>query len=154
MAFCFDDKWFRCNTPHLWKFVDDTTASVVVPKRNARNAQSVDNQVIKWSHINRIELDPVECKEFRISFAWNPVELNAVVIDRKEIQVVSTAYCFSFSLNFVSADQDGSRLCSYLPLSFAFELVFCLTILHGMATYRPLLPNIDQVQRKDIFYQE
>ena len=59
-----------------------------------------------------------------------------------------------FDIGNVSADQDGSRLCSYLPLYFAFELVFCLTILHGMATYRPLLPNIDQVQRKDIFYQE
>ena len=91
MAFFIDDKWFRCNTPHLWKFVDDTTASVVVPKRNASNAQSVDNQFIKWSHINRIELNPVECKEFRISFARNPVELDAVVIDRKEVQVVSTA---------------------------------------------------------------
>ena len=59
-----------------------------------------------------------------------------------------------FDIGNVSADQDGSRLCSYLPLYFAFELVLCLTILHGMATYRPLLPNIDQVQRKDIFYQE
>ena len=34
----------------------------------------------------------------------------------------------------ISADQDGSRLRSYLPLYFAFELVLYLTILYGIAT--------------------
>ena len=35
------------NTSHLWKFVDDTTASDVVPKGNTSNAQSIVNQVIE-----------------------------------------------------------------------------------------------------------
>ena len=34
-----------------------------------------------------------------------------------------------FDIGNVSADQDGSRLCSYLPLYFASELVLYLTIL-------------------------
>ena len=40
------------NTPHVWKFVDDTTAYEVTPKGNTSNAQSIVNQVIKWSRAN------------------------------------------------------------------------------------------------------
>ena len=78
------------NTPHLWKFFDDT-ASEVVPKGNTSKAQSIVNQVIEWSHINREQLNPDNCKELQISFSRSPVELDAVVIDRKEVDVVSTA---------------------------------------------------------------
>ena len=79
------------NTPHLWKFFDDITASEVVPKGNTSKAQSIVNQVIEWSHINREHLNPDNCKELQISFSRSPVELDAVVIDRKEVDVVSTA---------------------------------------------------------------
>ena len=79
------------NTPHLWKFFDDITASEVVPKGNTSKAQNIVNQVIEWSHINREQLNPDNCKELQISFSRSPVELDAVVIDRKEVDVVSTA---------------------------------------------------------------
>ena len=79
------------NTPHLWKFVDDTTASEVVPEGNTSNAQSIVNQVIEWSRANRVQLNPDKCKELRISFARNPVELDALIIEGKEVEVVSTA---------------------------------------------------------------
>ena len=46
------------NTPHLWKFVDDSTAFEFVPKGNTSNAQGVVNQVIEWSHIYRVQLKP------------------------------------------------------------------------------------------------
>ena len=78
------------NTPHLRKFVDDTTVSEVVPKGITNEAQSIVNQVIEWSHVNRVQLNPDKCKEHRISFARNPVELDTVIIDRKEVEVVST----------------------------------------------------------------
>ena len=47
--------------------------------------QSIVNQVIEWPHINRVQLNPDKCKELRISLARNPVELDAFVIDRKEV---------------------------------------------------------------------
>ena len=78
------------NIPHLWKFVDETTVSDVVAKGNASKAQNTVNQVIEWSHVNRVQLNPDKCKELRISFARSPVELDAVVIDRKEVEVAST----------------------------------------------------------------
>ena len=38
-----------------------------------------------------MQLNHDKCKELRISFARNPVELDAVIIDGKEVEVVSTA---------------------------------------------------------------
>ena len=46
------------NTSHLCKFVDDTTVSEVAPKGNTSKAQSIVNQVIEWSHVNRVQLNP------------------------------------------------------------------------------------------------
>ena len=86
-------------TPHLLKFVDDTTVSEVVPKGNTSKAQSIVNQVIEWSHVNRVQLNPDKCKELRISFARNPVELDAVVIDRKEVEVVSNAKLLGLTIS-------------------------------------------------------
>ena len=87
------------NTSPLWKFVDDTTASDVVPKGNTSKAQSIVNQVIEWSHINREQLNPDKRKELQISFSRNPVELDAVVIDRKELEVVSTVKLLGLTTN-------------------------------------------------------
>ena len=43
--------------------------------------------------------DPDKCKELRISFARNPVELDAVVIDRKEVKEVSTAKLLGLTIS-------------------------------------------------------
>ena len=76
--------------PHLWKFVDETTVSDVVAKGNTSKGQSIVNQLIEWSHVNRVQLNHDKCKELRISFSRNPVELDTVIIDRKEVEVAST----------------------------------------------------------------
>ena len=86
-------------TPHLWKFVDDTTVSEVVPKGNTSKAPSIVNQVIEWTYVNRVQLNRDKCKELRISFARNPVELEAVVIHRKEVEVVSNAKLLGLAIS-------------------------------------------------------
>ena len=87
------------NTPYLWKFVDDTTASEVVPKGNTSNAQSIINKVIEWSRANRVQLNPDKRKELRISFARNPVELDTLIIDGKEVEVLSTAKLMGLTIS-------------------------------------------------------
>ena len=87
------------NTPNFWKFVDDTTVSEVVPKGTTNEAQSIVNQVIELSHVNKVELNTDKYKELRISFARNPVELDAVVIDRKEVEEVSTAKLLGLTIS-------------------------------------------------------
>ena len=87
------------NIPHLWKFVDETTVSDVVAKGNTSKGQSIVNQVIAWSHVNRVQLNPDKCKELRISFARSPVELDTVIIDRKEVEVASTAKLLGLTIS-------------------------------------------------------
>ena len=78
------------SSPHLWKFVDDTTASEFVPKGGASNAQCIADQVIQWSHDNRVHLNADKCKELRISFAKEPTEFDPVIFGRKELEVVDS----------------------------------------------------------------
>ena len=49
--------------------------------------------------MNKVELNTDKYKELRISFARNPVELDAVVIDRKEVEEVSTAKLLGLSIS-------------------------------------------------------
>ena len=49
--------------------------------------------------MNRVQLNPDKCKEIRISLAWNRVELDAVVIDRKEVEVVSNAKLLGLTIS-------------------------------------------------------
>ena len=81
------------NIPHLWKFV------AVVAKGNTSKGQSIVNQVIEWSHVNRVQLNPDKCKQLRISFARSPVELDTVIIDRKEVEVASTAKLLGLTIS-------------------------------------------------------
>ena len=95
------------NSPHLRKFVDDTTVSEVVTKGITNEAQSIVNQVIEWSHVNRVELNPDKCKELRISFARNPVDRTS-----KYRQVIGT-YC-KCQPNIEEAVKNSSKRLNFL----------------------------------------
>ena len=41
----------------LWKYVDDTTSSEVVPRGCDSNAQQIADKVTQWSSDNRVELN-------------------------------------------------------------------------------------------------
>ena len=49
--------------PSYWKFVDDTTASEIVPKGGVSEAQGIVNKVTTWSNKKRVQLHPDKCKE-------------------------------------------------------------------------------------------
>ena len=42
------------NSPYLWKFVDDTTASEILPKGNVSTAQNIADHIKQWSEENRL----------------------------------------------------------------------------------------------------
>ena len=50
----------------VWKYVDDTTTSEVIPKGEISGAQHIADKAAEWSQNNRVQLNPDECKEFRI----------------------------------------------------------------------------------------
>ena len=79
------------NSPYLWKFVDDTTASEILPKGNVSTAQNIADHIKQWSEGNRLKLHPDKCKELRISFSKDPVVLDQVILNGKEVEIVESA---------------------------------------------------------------
>ena len=73
-----------------WKYVDDTTVSEVVVKGGESHVQTIANRVIKWSHENRVQLNADKCKELRISFAKEQRAFDPVIIEGKEVELVTS----------------------------------------------------------------
>ena len=76
---------------HIWKYVDDTTASEVVIKGRASNAQRIADNVAKWSSDNRVKLNSDKCKELRIWFAKEESHFADIVINNEELGLVNSA---------------------------------------------------------------
>ena len=77
----------------LCKFVDDTTASEIVPKGQQSSAQAIAGKVVGWSHRNRLQLNPDKCKELRISSSKQSPEFTPVQVDNKYLEVLEQASC-------------------------------------------------------------
>ena len=86
-------------SPLFWIFVDDTTASEVIQKGNASNAQGITDELIEWSRKNRVVLNPDKCKELRISFDRNPEAFDPASIDGNEIEVVNSAKLLGITIS-------------------------------------------------------
>ena len=87
------------NSPYLWKYVDDTTVSEVITKGELCNAQGLANEIIEWSHDNRVVRNPEKCKEMRISFVTTPQLFYAITTDGKELEVVKSAILLGVTLS-------------------------------------------------------
>ena len=84
---------------HLWKYVDDTTTSEVVPKGHQSCSQSIANRVIQWSPINRLKLNNDKCKELRICFARNQQDFQPICVNGIELEVVESAKLLGVTLS-------------------------------------------------------
>ena len=72
-----------------WKYVDDTTVSEVV-KGGESHVQAIANRVIEWSHENRVQLNADKCKELRISCAKEQRVFDPIIIEGKEVELVTS----------------------------------------------------------------
>ena len=73
-----------------WKYVDDTTVSEVVVKGGESHVQAIANRVIEWSHENRVQLNADKCKELRISFVKEQRVFDPIIIEGKEVELVTS----------------------------------------------------------------
>ena len=73
-----------------WKCVDDTTVSEVVVKGGVSHMQETTNRVIDWSRENRVQLNADKCKELWISFAKEKRVFDPVIIEGKEVELVTS----------------------------------------------------------------
>ena len=53
--------------------------------------QAIANRVIEWSQENRVQLNANKCKELGISFAKEQRVFDPVIIEGKEVELVTSA---------------------------------------------------------------
>ena len=54
------------------------------------HVQAIANRVIEWSRENRVQLNANKCKELRISFAKEQRVFDPVIIEGKEVELVTS----------------------------------------------------------------
>ena len=69
--------------------MDDSTTSEIVLKNGTSKAQDLVDKVICWSDDNKMQLNAEKCKELRISFNVNAVEMDPIVVNGKNLEVVT-----------------------------------------------------------------
>ena len=83
----------------LWKYVDDTTIAECVDKKEDSHIQSDVEELIAKFHQNKFQLNESKCKELRISFAKSAADFAPIVINGKEIEVVSTVKLLGLNIS-------------------------------------------------------
>ena len=84
---------------NLWKFVDDTTISEHVDKREISRAQSLVDELTEKAKDDKFQLNEAKCKEFPISFARPERSFSPILINDKPIEAVSNAKILGVSIS-------------------------------------------------------
>ena len=90
----------------LWKYVDNTTVSEIIPKGQSTSAQEYVDSVADWTIDNRFQLNIDKCKEIRFSFSTNNADLPPLFINSQELEVVQNAKLHS---NLSNTDTEGTE---------------------------------------------
>jgi hypothetical protein len=75
---------------HAWKYVDDTTLAEVVPRNGKTFIQNAVTDVERWSNVNKLQLNADMCKEMVIDFKRQKQQFDAITINSKELELVSS----------------------------------------------------------------
>ena len=85
--------------PRLWRYVDDTTISKTVAKRELSNAQRTTERVVQWSLENRVQLSTDKCQEIRISFTKSQQEFEPILINDDALEVVDSVKLLGLNIS-------------------------------------------------------
>ena len=75
----------------MWKFVDDTTVSEVVPPSKHSTLQQAADFIHDWSQENHLQLNPIKCKEICTCLKRTPPCFSQVAREGVEFELVSSA---------------------------------------------------------------
>ena len=82
-----------------WKYVDDTTVAETIPRGSLGNVQDVVSGVEEWSRLQEMQLNADKCKEMIIDFKRNTHHFSPLVLDGKELPVVSSAKILGLTIS-------------------------------------------------------
>ena len=87
------------NGVNLWKYVDDTSMAETVHKGQPSGIQVAVDELVRQAETDKFQLNETKCKELQISFSRSADSFEAVTINNKPIEVV-TSVKTSWSHNF------------------------------------------------------
>ena len=88
------------NLFNVWKYVDDTTVSEIIPRGSSSKVQLAADTVLKWSQENLFQLNCDKCKELAISFKRSQEPPRAgVLIEGKPILNVDKIKLLGVTIN-------------------------------------------------------
>lgn len=79
--------------------MDDTKVAEVVPRRQPGDIQSGVHAVENWSCEHKMTLNADKCQVMNIDFKKNRHAFEPVIVDRKELSVVSSAKILGVTLS-------------------------------------------------------
>ncbi len=85
-----------CN---IWKYVDDTTISEMIPKGQGSDLQGVVDDLSRQVAMNGFQLNEDKCKELHISFSRSSFEFDAIVVNNKELKCVQKVKLLGVTLS-------------------------------------------------------
>ena len=78
------------NGVNLWKYVDDTSMAETVHKGQQSGIQAAVDDLVRQAEIDKFQLNENKCKELQISFSKSVDPFEAVTINNKPIEVVTS----------------------------------------------------------------
>ena len=78
------------NGVNLWKYVDDTSMAETVHKGQPSGIQVAVDELVRQAETDKFQLNETKCKELQISFSRSADSFEAVTINKKPIEVVTS----------------------------------------------------------------
>ena len=87
------------NGLNLWKYVDDTSMAETVHKGQPSGIQVAADDLVRQAEMDKFQLNETKCKELQISFSKSVDPFDAVTINNKPIEVVTSVKLLGLTIS-------------------------------------------------------
>ena len=87
------------NGVNLWKYVDDTSMAETVHMDQPSGIQIVVDELVRQAETDKFQLNETKCKELLISFSGFADSFEAVTINNKPIEVVTSVKLLGLTIS-------------------------------------------------------
>ena len=84
---------------NLWKYVHDTSMAETVHKGQPSGIQVAVDELVRQAETDKFQLNETKCKELQISFSRSADSFEAVTINNKPIEVVTSVKLLSLTIS-------------------------------------------------------
>ena len=87
------------NINDMWKYVDDTSMAETVHKGQPSGIQVSVDELVRQAETDKFQLNETKCKELQISFSRSADSFEAVTINNKPIEIVTSVKLLGLTIS-------------------------------------------------------